>query len=163
MRDLPTLRMVIVGRPHSMAGIDPPENVTVFTNLPQAQTWAIAAGSRGMIIPLRTDSTACGHITLIGAQMLGIPLVITRSHGVEDYVTHGETARLMPAAEVAAMRAAIMALVEDLGHTAQMAATAQARALSGNGLDMWLAYFREIAARYDAPLTDRQDTETEGG
>jgi hypothetical protein len=148
MEGMPDRRLVIVGRPHSVAGLRAPPNVTVFTNLPLAKTWAIAAGSGGMVIPLRTDTTACGHITLIGAQMLGIPLVITRSRGVEDYVAEGETARLVPAGDAPALAAAVAALADDPATTARLAETARTRARRENALAVWVDYFRALAERF---------------
>ena len=52
-----------------------------------------------MMLPLKSETTACGHITLVGAQLLGIPLVITRSKGVADYVEDGVTATLVAAGD----------------------------------------------------------------
>ncbi|MFY8151969.1 MAG: hypothetical protein ACOVOI_07765, partial [Hyphomicrobiales bacterium] len=95
MQDLPHLRLVIVARPHSLAGVTVPANVMLLTNRPVQETWTIAAESEGMVLPLKTDTTACGHITLVGAQLLGLPLAITRSRGVADYVEDGETALSM--------------------------------------------------------------------
>lgn len=147
MRTLPGVRMVIVGRPHSVAGISFPDNVTVFTNLPLAQTWAIAAGSGGMVIPLKSATTACGHITLIGAQQLGLPLVITASRGVEDYVEDGTTARLVTAGDAAALTAAITELRDNPGAAAARAARAWTRAMTENALPAWVAYFAGLRDR----------------
>ena len=41
MRSLPDIRMAIVARPHSLAGLEVPDNITVFTNLPVEQTWPL--------------------------------------------------------------------------------------------------------------------------
>ncbi|NDD35047.1 MAG: hypothetical protein EBZ26_01820 [Flavobacteriia bacterium] len=41
MRKRPSLRMAIVARPYSIEGIDFPENVSVFTNLPLQMTWRL--------------------------------------------------------------------------------------------------------------------------
>ncbi len=111
MRELPQIRLVIVARPHNLQGVTLPENVTMLTNRPLPETWAIAAESEGMILPLKTDTTACGHITLVGAQLLGLPLAITRSRGVDDYVQDGETALLMEAGEKTGLVRAIPLLI----------------------------------------------------
>lgn len=148
MRKRPHLRLVIVARPYSIVDIDFPENVTVFTNLPAPATWRIAADSKGMAIPLKTDTTACGHITIVGAQLLGLPLIVTRSHGVADYVTD-TTAQLVPAGDTIAFGAAIDRAMEDPVSLSGMAEVAQVRALTENALSVWVDYFRKLAAGFD--------------
>jgi hypothetical protein len=148
MRKRPHLQLVVVARPYSIADIEFPKNVTVFTNLPGPATWRIAADSIGMAIPLKTDTTACGHITMVGAQLLGIPLIVTRSHGVADYVTD-ETAQLVPAGDVAMLGAAIDRLVEDPVSMSRIADAAQVRAVTDNALVVWVDYFRKLAAGFE--------------
>jgi len=149
MQMLPDIKMVIVARPHSIAGIDFSANVTVFTNLPAAQTWRIATDSLGLVIPLKTDATACGHVTLVGAQLLGIPLVITRSRGVADYVEADRTAVLVQAQKPAPMIAALSDLQTDRGRARKMAEQARQRARAQSSLTGWLGYFEDFhAARY---------------
>jgi glycosyltransferase involved in cell wall biosynthesis len=150
MRRLPALRMVVVGRSYSVAGIDFPDNVTVHVDLPAPQTWALAQRSQGMAIPLRSEDTACGHVTLVGAQLLGIPLVLTRSVGVADYVEDGATARLVAAGDAAGLAAALQALVEDPEGSAAMAARARAEAEGRSDPRRWVDYLRELQDRHAA-------------
>lgn len=150
MRQRPALRMVIVARPYSIAGIVFPPNVTVFTNLPAPATWRIAADSQGLVIPLKTETTACGHITLVGAQLLGIPLVISGSVGVRDYVTDGVTARVVPVGAAAPLLAALDAVAADPAATARMAAAALAQAAEHCTLQSWVRYFEGLAERLPA-------------
>lgn len=147
MRSRPALQAVIVARPYSVAGIDFPANVRVFTNLPGPDTWRIANESRGMIVPLKSDRTACGHITLVGSQLLGLPLVITQSRGVSDYVADGETARVVPAGDAAAMGAALDWIVANPAEAAAMADKARLKAATRSSRAIWLAYFRDLKVR----------------
>ncbi|MEM8753185.1 MAG: hypothetical protein AAGF90_09435, partial [Pseudomonadota bacterium] len=78
MRALPDLPMVVIARPYSVAGLTAPANVTVMTNVPPPITWRIARDALAMAIPLRSSETACGHVTIVGAQRLGLPLAVTR-------------------------------------------------------------------------------------
>lgn len=147
MRALPETRLAIVARPHSVAGIDMPENVTVFENLPLEQTWRLAADSRGIAIPLRSDRTACGHITIVGAQLLGLPLVTTRSAGIADYVADGETALVVEPGDAEGLAAALSAILGDRQAAEARAAVARARAERENALGAWVGYFRDLAGR----------------
>lgn len=80
------LRVVIVARPHSVAGLSIPDNVEVHTNIPAGQTWALAQGSLGVLLPLLSENTCCGHITLVSAKQLGIPVATTRAFATREYV-----------------------------------------------------------------------------
>jgi len=151
MRRLPQLSLVIVARPASVAGIAFPDNVQVFTNLPAPVTWAIARGSAGLAIPLRSDCTPNGHVSIVGAQQLGIPLVVTRSEGVADYVDAG-TATLVEAGEAGQMAAALAALVEDPAAARARADLARVQAQSRNCLSVWCRYFETLDARLRSAL-----------
>lgn len=145
MRALPAVDMVVVARPYSIVGVDFPDNMHVFVNLPLAQTWRIAQDSSGLVIPLISPETACGHITMVGAQLLGIPLVITRSQGISDYVQYGDaaTARLIGARDKADLHAAIVELCDDPVAAKQRAETARTKAQAQNALASWVAYFED--------------------
>ena len=147
MAKLPDINMVIVARPHSIAGIEFSDNVTVFTNLPAPQTWRIARDSLGLVIPLKTDTTTCGHVTLVGAQLLGIPLIITRSRGVEDYVEDGHTATLVEAQNPETLIVAIREMNKTPARTREMALLAQQKARLQNSPAGWLSYFENVHAR----------------
>jgi hypothetical protein len=141
----PQDHLVIVARPYSLSGISFPQNVTVLQNLPAPQTWAIAATSRGMILPLRDSRTACGHITIVAAQKLGIPLAISRSIGVADYVEEGRTAALFDPADDAGLARILEAWQDDPALCTRMAEAARAQAESRSDLGAWVDYF--VAAR----------------
>lgn len=150
MRKQPGLHMVVVGRSYSVAGIDFPANVTVHVDLPAPQTWAVAQQSLGMAIPLRTAETACGHVTLVGAQLLGIPLVLSRSVGISDYVTDGNTARLVEPGDPAALAAALAAMVEDRAGSAAMARRGRDAAATRSDPRRWVDYLSELKGRHAA-------------
>ncbi|WP_227271829.1 glycosyltransferase [Roseobacter weihaiensis] len=145
MAALPRQRMVIVARPYSVAGIAFPDNVEVFTNLPKQQTWRVAADSLGLVVPLQSDQTACGHITIIGGQLLGLPLLVTRSRGVEDYITEGQTGLLMAAGDKAGMIKALRHLAEDRPAAQALGQAARIKARQDNSPAVWLEYFNAVA------------------
>lgn len=150
MRQLPKLRLAIVARPYSVAGIDFPQNVRVFTNLPGPLTWRLAADSLGLVVPLRRADTACGHITIVGARLLGIPLVATRSTGIEDYVSDDDTL-LVNAGAVHDMADALRALAEDRSGARARADRSFRRSKSDNDLSHWMRYLCGAAQRLSAP------------
>jgi glycosyltransferase involved in cell wall biosynthesis len=147
MEGLPDIRMVVIARPHSIKGIQFPSNVKVFENLPARQTWSIAAASQGMVIPLLSDRTACGHITLVGAQLLGIPLAITRSVGITDYANDGVNARLCSAGDAKELESAIAELASNSQEVKDRARTARVLAERENSPRIWCDYLRGAIQR----------------
>lgn len=147
MAQRPSDRLVIVARPHSVAGIAFPDNVTLYQNLPLPQTWRLAVESRAMILPLRDARTACGHITIVGAQQLGIPLIASRSQGIADYVQDGVTAALFDPGDGAGLARAVEAWHDDPARFARLAETARAAAETRSDLARWVAHFEAAADR----------------
>lgn len=150
MRALPSVRMAIVARPYSVRGISFPDNVTVYTNLPQQDCWALAAQSLGVVVPLRSSETACGHVTIVGAQKLGIPLVTTRSRGTADYV-HADEALLPEAGDAVGLGRAISEMIEDRASAQARARAVRTRAERENDPARWLAYMQELSRRLGTP------------
>ncbi len=147
MRMAPELRLAIVARPASVEGISFPDNVKIFTNLPAPVTWAIAKQSCGMAIALRSDHTPNGHVTMVGAQRLGVPLVVTRSVGVADYVD-GQTALMVQPQEAADMAQALRETADDPVGAQVRAARARANAERECDPRVWLRYFVDLDARF---------------
>ncbi len=150
MADRPDTVMAVVARPYSIAGVQFPPNVRVFTDLPHDQTWKIAQDSAGLVIPLKSETTACGHITMVGAQKLGLPLVITRSHGIADYVENEVTGQVVPAGDGRALGAAIDRLRIADPTVGAMSHRAKKQAKTRNSLGAWLNYFEELDIRLSA-------------
>lgn len=107
------LGAVVIARPHSLIGMTIPENVRIFTDLGPPETWAIAAGSVGVLVPLLSEETCCGQVTLVGAKLLGLPLVTSRAHATEDYVAGRPAVLVTPPRDVPALRAAIERLADE--------------------------------------------------
>ena len=147
MRHLPDVPLAIVARPYSVAGISFPENVRVFTNLPAPQTWRLAQDSMGLVVPLESDTTACGHITIVGAQLLDIPLIVTRSSGVADYVTD-DTAFMVSARNGEDLRGALCRVIDGGEAVSQRRQRALETAQRRSGTAHWVSYFEDLLDRY---------------
>ncbi len=110
MRELPEIPAIIVVRPHNLLGLEIPENVKVFTDIPKDDAYSVIANSRLMVLPLAGNEIPCGHVTIVVAMYLGIPSVVTDSSGVGDYISEDETGLLCRPASVESMRQAILKL-----------------------------------------------------
>lgn len=83
---MPKVRIILIARPRMVADRPLPSNIEVLTNISLARTWSIACASLGVLIPLLTEETCCGHITLVSAKQLGLPVAITRTFATSEYV-----------------------------------------------------------------------------
>lgn len=80
------LPLLVIARPHSLAGLDIPANVKVLTNIPLAKTWGLAVKSAGVVVPLLSSDTCCGQITVVSAQLLGLPLLTAPCKALAEYI-----------------------------------------------------------------------------
>ena len=122
---LPRVLFVLAVRPHSLDGLNVPENVEVHINLPWRDAWSLVWHAEAALVPLRSSRTPNGHVTIVGGMHLGKAQVITDSAGIRDYVENERTALLVPARDPVAFARAIERLLEEpplrerLGRAAQ--------------------------------------------
>jgi glycosyltransferase involved in cell wall biosynthesis len=102
MRRLPQIPLVLVCRPHNLAGLDCPPNVTVHVDLSVQQVNNIIHHSSFMALPLQTSTVPCGHVTMVAGMHLKKGMIVTRSEGVLDYVRENDNALLTPVGDAAA-------------------------------------------------------------
>ncbi|MCL4068310.1 hypothetical protein M3484_17220 [Pseudomonas sp. GX19020] len=139
----PDLRLVVIARPYNLAGLELPPNVKAFANLPAASAWGLVSGAAGMLLPLREGRTPNGHITLVGAQLLGVPLAITDSLGVRDYVDPA-TALLLPPASPEALGTAMERLASGGAGIREMALRAQDIARDRSAPSVWCDWLASL-------------------
>lgn len=145
-RRMPEVSLAVIARPWNLKGLDVPDNVRVYVNLPGGETWAIAHRSQGMILPLRDGRTPNGHVTIVGAQLLGIPLVITESAGITDYADDRSALMIAPQS-VEDMMQAMRRLLDDPAGAAALAKAGQTRARSDYDPQHWVDYFTGVEDR----------------
>lgn len=84
-RARPDIQWIAIARPNAALEA-PPANLEVRFNLPAPLTWGIAKRAAAVFVALKTEATCCGHITIASTQLLGLPLVTTRSFATAEYV-----------------------------------------------------------------------------
>jgi glycosyltransferase involved in cell wall biosynthesis len=141
MRHLPRIPIVIQARPHNLAGISLPDNVTAFVDYNPSRFWRFIEDSRFMVLPLRDDRTACGHITIVGALLLGKPIVATQSHGLIDY-TSLDHSLLCHHGDAKALAESIELLWNDQQSRSRMSANAMRFAQTNCDLRLWCEHLR---------------------
>lgn len=85
MKQLPEIKLVVVARPYNLVGVDIPDNVEVFYDIPLGVAIGILKGSQFMVLPLKNDDSSCGHITIVSAMFCRKAIVATSSSGIADY------------------------------------------------------------------------------
>lgn len=111
-RASPDIDWVVITRP-APEFENPPANLIPHFNLPGKLTWGIASRAAAVAVPLLSETTACGHITLASAQLLGLPLITTRSLGTREYVEGFRASTLIEPNDPEALAAAARAAVAD--------------------------------------------------
>jgi glycosyltransferase involved in cell wall biosynthesis len=98
-----------------------------------------------------TSKNEGSPVALIEAMAAGRPVVSTRAGGVEDVVSDGETGRLVPVGDAAAVARAIVDLLDDPVRAASLGAAARAAVVARFGSARLLAdldgLYRRLLAR----------------
>ena len=135
---------VIIARPHSIGALRVPDGVEILSNIPFGRTWRIAADSLGVLVPLRDEETCCGHLTLVCAKLLGIPLVTSFSRGTAEYVEDREAVLVTPPRDVGALVRAIERLADDQPHLRVAAEAAVPAETEFHDRTKWADYLAEF-------------------
>ncbi|GGY55105.1 glycosyltransferase family 4 protein [Pseudoduganella albidiflava] len=145
---LPIELHVVCDNDKPLAGLAIPPNVKVLRNCYDGDYVDQLKNARFVVVPLGVADISAGQMVLLQAMAFNKATVITRTLTVEDYVSDGNEAVLVPQGDAAAMRAAIVRLLDDAPYTAQMAD----RALDAfdNRFDM-KAFVRNLVAAVRAP------------
>lgn len=100
MKHLPEIKLAVVARPYNLVGVDIPDNVEVFYDIPIDVAIGILKGSQFMALPLKNDDTSCGHITIVSAMFCKKAVVATNSSGITDYFPEDYDSPKVPAHDV---------------------------------------------------------------
>ena len=94
-------------------GRPPPPFALVYPRLKASAGRALAKDALLVIVALRDTDLAAGPSVLVDAMAVGATVVATDTNGTRDYLTDGETGRLVPPGDAAALAAVIDELVDD--------------------------------------------------
>lgn len=125
--DIPLL---VVAGAHATAGLDVPPNVEIRSGLTLEECHVLAQRARLSVVPVLNVFSASGQVTFIEAMMFGRCVITTDSIGSVDYVVDGENGVLVPPADAAALRQAILAHWDDAAARARIGARARDYALA---------------------------------
>jgi glycosyltransferase involved in cell wall biosynthesis len=151
MQRLPHLKLVLVATPDSVAGVPLPDNIELRTNIPRAEAHNLLAHSQAMILPLADDQAACGHVTVVSAMQLGVPVVASRCEGLTDYLVDEQSGLLTAVGDAASLAQAVARLQDDPALAQRLALAAQAFADQHCQEACVVRYFRQFLASLSVP------------
>lgn len=139
-------------------GMDIPSNVHLESFNHPALIKKVTAQSRFVVVPLRVDTGmwCAGSTTVMQAQAMGKPVVVTYLPGIADYVRHGETGYVVKGNDPDAMAEAIDRLWRDPQRTAEMGKSAQQWMSENFSLQMYVDQFSNLIKRTVKAGTTRE-------
>lgn len=131
VQDLPIQVLIGAGSPWSRGGFnlkpeEVPANVQIsaFNALQMRELYRSAAL---VVVPVVPTTRACGISVALETLAMARPLIVTATEGLASYFEDGVSAAMVPAGDVAALRARIVALLEN---------TPEAEALAQRGHEL---------------------------
>jgi glycosyltransferase involved in cell wall biosynthesis len=111
-------RTVVVARPRNLAGLSLPPGSEVVHDPSFVELRDLYAGARCVVIPTRNEGYPFGGDTsgitsLLEAMAMAKPVIVSERRTLRDYVVDGESARIVPAEDPAALLEAIRETFED--------------------------------------------------
>lgn len=161
--DLPLDVMIVAGslwsrRADSTQGRQLPANVTVgqYSYVELRQIYADAAL---VVLPLRPNNFQAGITSLLEAMAMGKAVICSRTTGMADLLVEGESGLYVPPEDAAALRAAILHLLDDPSRRAKLGQTGYRRVFQA-GLS--LKHYVERLRPYVATIRneERRDDKT---
>jgi glycosyltransferase involved in cell wall biosynthesis len=103
-----------------------PANVRLLGRLPGDDFWSALAGARVVVLSLDAGvMRRPGVITYVTAMRLGKCVVVNDPRGAPSYVADGKTGLVVPARDPAALRQAVVRVLEDDGLRTRLGASAR--------------------------------------
>jgi len=107
------LSAIVVARDYNLAGLDIPDNVRTFCNIPLAECDRLVGKCLFTVFTFDGSEPSCGQISIVTSFMLGKPTICTDIAGVRDYVSDGENGLLVKLGDVDDLRNKILKLTHD--------------------------------------------------
>ncbi len=147
MRLVPRIRLVLVAGAKNLEGLTPPPNVEIRQNIPLAEAEAVMRRSRFVVVPLRNERTACGHVTIIYSMFQERAVVATNSAALNEYVVPGRTGVFVPPRDARALACAIDDLWNKPDEAARLGAAGREFALANCLESQTTAYIGRLIER----------------
>lgn len=139
------LDFVLITRSYMLPKERGSSNLKIYTDLPPERTWAVALRSAGVLVPLVSDNTCCGHITIVSAKLLGLPLVTTSSIATEEYISGRPSVLVSAAGDLDSFCDQIRSLVKQQSVLQRLAKSAQPAEALIHSRELWSNVLHDVA------------------
>lgn len=111
-RTLP-MKFVIISDQQSAKGIDLPDNVSLFIDIPRQDYLKFVKECSFVVVPLQNLVKSTGQVVILEAMAYGKPVIATYTVGTRDYIRSGFNGILVPPNDPIFLRKAIGQLAND--------------------------------------------------
>ncbi|HEU0315968.1 MAG TPA: glycosyltransferase [Solirubrobacteraceae bacterium] len=122
-----------------VVGLDPDGRVDVRSEIPVAEYRALLRGAALAVFAMHDGGVSQGQVRLSDAADAGVPVVVTATASLVDYVMPGVTAVTVPVGDPRALRAAISALMAAPAGRRELRDRAARHASAWTSDDYWRA------------------------
>lgn len=140
------VQLLVIARPTSLAGLSIPDNVKVLINQPLGVVWRWASRSCGVLMPLQRADTCCGHVTMVSAKLLGIPIATTITPATAEYVAGRQAILQCEAGDAAAFAHLSAKLIDERDRFAELAQDSAPTEQAFHNRRIWADYLRQFVA-----------------
>lgn len=117
-------RLILIAKPDLIDGLSLPSNVEHRSGLSLEECYAINAGAKFSVVPIKNLKTASGQVTFIASMALRCPVIATDCPGTRDYLKSDENAVLVPPFDARSLRDAMNVLWSNSGLREQLGGAA---------------------------------------
>jgi len=107
------LNAIVVAREHNLRGLQIPDNVRTFCNIPLDECDRLARKCLFTVFTFDNSEPSCGQISIVTSFMVGKPVICTDWVAVQNYVTDGDNGLLVKLRDVDDVREKILRLAND--------------------------------------------------
>lgn len=129
----------------STAGQTLPDNV-VIDRLDLFQLRRLYAEAEALVMPLEEVDFQAGITTILEAMSMALPIVCTRTSGQTDTIEDGVTGHYVPPGDAAALRRAIVELLDDPAAAAEMGRRAREWVVANADVERYADGIAEVVA-----------------
>ncbi|MBP7936276.1 MAG: glycosyltransferase family 4 protein [Phycisphaerae bacterium] len=105
--------LVVVAREWNLVGLDVPNGVQVYFNIPLVECDALMAECAYCVYTFDGSEPSCGQISVVSSLMMGKPVICTDVPGLEGYVEHEVNGLRVPMGDASKLRGAMQRLLGD--------------------------------------------------
>jgi glycosyltransferase involved in cell wall biosynthesis len=119
-----------------------PDNVTLRRNVSNRALRDLYRDAAVVVVPLVNVEFPAGITAVLEAQACGRPVIVSASEGIIDTLEPG-SAMVVPCCDPAALRAAVLQMIEQPGEAAQLGARGREGVLQDRTLARWVSRISE--------------------